>query len=78
MRDMGKYSSANGAPSDRHSSYERERAIAALGAIPDRCVVSVGELAGRIGVDKLVLIRWFREDVAFARVIEAKIAPSLT
>jgi hypothetical protein len=75
--DMNNYQNAEDAVNGRYSSYERELAIAALQAVPERCVVSVGELAHRIGVDKLLLIRWFREDVAFARVIESKIARSL-
>jgi hypothetical protein len=69
---MNKYAKAGDPMQARHAQPERELALAAVQAIPERGVVSVGELAHRIGVDKLVLIRWFREDVSFARVIESK------
>jgi hypothetical protein len=52
---------------------ERESAVKALRTLPEHCFASVSDLARRIGIDKLVLIRWSREDVAFARVVESKI-----
>jgi hypothetical protein len=58
----------------------RERAVrdyrlakAALTTLPDRCAGDLGELATRIGADKLALISWVRTDVSFARLIESKV-----
>jgi len=49
-------------------------AVLALNHLPDRCALDVGELAKRIGADKLELIRWGRADIQFARLIASKIA----
>jgi hypothetical protein len=46
---------------------------AALRALPDGCARSVGELADRIGIDKLVLIHWTRVDVRFALLAASKV-----
>jgi hypothetical protein len=46
--------------------------LSALHSLPDRCASSVGELADRIGTDKLDLISWGRADLEFARLIAAK------
>jgi hypothetical protein len=48
-------------------------AFLALNNLPDRCAVSVGELAGQIGADKLDLIKWARADIGFARLIASKV-----
>jgi hypothetical protein len=47
--------------------------LSLLNSLPDRCALDVGELAGRIGVDKLDLIKWAREDIGFARLIVSKV-----
>jgi hypothetical protein len=48
-------------------------AVLALKGLPDRCALDVGELARRIGADKLELIRWGREDIEFARLVASKV-----
>jgi hypothetical protein len=48
-------------------------AALALNSLPDRCALDVGELAKRIGADKLELIRWSRADIQFARLIASKV-----
>jgi hypothetical protein len=45
----------------------------ALNRLPDHCAQDVGELARRIGVDKLDLIMWARADIEFARLIATKV-----
>lgn len=56
-----------GAPHDyRH-------ALSALNSLPDRCATDLGEVADRIGTDKLELIRWMRTDIKFARLIASKV-----
>jgi hypothetical protein len=45
-----------------------------LNKLPDQCVHDVGELAKRIGVDKLELITWARADIGLARLIASKVA----
>lgn len=47
-------------------------ALLALQGVPEHCAQDVGELAGRIGADKLQLIKWIRADVDFARLIASK------
>lgn len=47
--------------------------LSALNRLPDRCALDVGELAERIGADKLELITWVRADIKFARLIAAKV-----
>jgi hypothetical protein len=49
-------------------------ALSALNRLPDRCAVDVGELAERIGADKLELITWVRADIKFARLIASKVS----
>ncbi|MET0660518.1 MAG: hypothetical protein ABW110_20430 [Steroidobacteraceae bacterium] len=49
-------------------------ALHALEHLPDRCASDVGELAKRIGADKLELVTWSRADLAFARLLAAKLA----
>lgn len=51
---------------------EYQQAVLALSRLPDHCAVDAGELARRIGVDKLELIQWVRADVTFARLIASK------
>lgn len=53
--------------------YERERIIAALHALPDRCVISVEDLARRLGAEKLALIAWVRSDLQLARLAHSKV-----
>jgi len=50
-------------------------ALLALQRVPEHCVQDVGELARRIGADKLQLITWIRADVQFARLIASKMVP---
>lgn len=45
----------------------------ALIELPDHCASDVGELAERLGVDKLDLIMWARADIELARLIAAKV-----
>ena len=52
---------------------EYELAVLALRRLPDHCAVDAGELARRIGVDKLELIQWVRSDVMFARLTASKL-----
>ena len=52
---------------------EHQRALSALHDLPDNCAQDVTDLAGRIGADKLELIRWVRADVKFARLIASKV-----
>lgn len=52
---------------------EYELVVLALRQLPDHCAVDAGELAERIGVDKLELIQWVRADVAFARLTASKL-----
>lgn len=49
-------------------------ALSALNRLPDHCVEDVGELADRIGADKLELITWVRADIKFARLIASKVS----
>lgn len=49
-------------------------AVLALRKLPDRCATNVGELAERIGADKLDLLQWVRADMEFARLIALKLA----
>ena len=46
---------------------------AAVRDCPDGCVRTIGELADRISVDKLVLIRWTRTDLRFAQLVALKV-----
>jgi hypothetical protein len=48
-------------------------ALSALNGLPDHCAMDVGELAHRIGADKLELIQWLRADIEFARLIALKV-----
>jgi hypothetical protein len=47
--------------------------LSALRRLPDHCAGDVGELAERIGADKLELITWVRADIEFARLIASKV-----
>jgi hypothetical protein len=51
----------------------RRNAFLALHNLPDRCVLDLGELADRIGADKLDLIMWARADIGFARLMASKV-----
>ena len=48
-------------------------ALSTLNGLPDHCATDMGELAHRIGVDKLELITWIRADIRFARLIASKV-----
>jgi len=48
-------------------------ALSVLNGLPDHCATDMGELAHRIGVDKLELIAWIRSDIKFARLIASKV-----
>ncbi|MBM0104594.1 hypothetical protein JM946_07535 [Steroidobacter sp. S1-65] len=48
-------------------------ALSALNRLPDHCALDVGELAARIGADKLELITWGRADIKFARLLASKV-----
>ncbi len=63
-----------GSESPMLTGQEYARAVLALQQLPDRCAASVGELADRIGADKLLLIQWSRTDVECARLIASKVA----
>jgi hypothetical protein len=52
---------------------EYESALLMLRTVPDHSAVDVGELAERIGADKLELIQWMRAHITFARLIESKV-----
>ena len=60
---------------ENSSSRGRQLALLALRALPDRCARDMGELARRIGVDKLELINWGRTDIQLARLLASKVAP---
>lgn len=49
------------------------RLLSALNSLPDHCAMDVGEVAIRIGTDKLELIQWMRTDIEFARLIASKV-----
>jgi hypothetical protein len=55
------------------TTHNSQRARFALSALPDRCAPNVGELARRIGMDKLELITWARADIELARLITWKL-----
>jgi hypothetical protein len=57
------------------STRNYELALLALDALPNHCARDVGELASRIGADKLELISWGRADIKFARLLASKVAP---
>ncbi|HEU5133678.1 MAG TPA: hypothetical protein VFU13_00920 [Steroidobacteraceae bacterium] len=57
----------------RRAAREYQVALSALSNLPDHCAGDLGELAHRIGADKLALISWVRTDVSFARLIESKV-----
>jgi hypothetical protein len=59
---------------DISATIDYRRALSAVNSLPDHCAPDVGELASRIGADKLDLIRWAREDIRFARLIASKVA----
>ncbi len=48
---------------------------AAVRDLPDGCACTVAELAERLGIDKLVLIRWMRANVRFALLAASKVRP---
>jgi hypothetical protein len=48
-------------------------AALALSHLPDDCALNLGELAERIGADKLELIEWTRADIQFARLVASKV-----
>jgi hypothetical protein len=54
----------------RHSYH---LALSALRSLPDGCALDLGEVAKRIGADKLELIQWMRADIKLARLLEAKL-----
>lgn len=49
-------------------------ALLALNSLPDRCAMDLGEVARRIGADKLELITWMRSDIKVARLIASKVS----
>jgi hypothetical protein len=51
---------------------EYKHALSALSSLPDHWATNLGEIANRIGADKLELISWVRTDLAFARLVESK------
>jgi hypothetical protein len=55
------------------TTLDYQLALSALSRLPDHCAMDVGELAERIGADKLELITWLRADIKFARLIAAKV-----
>ena len=55
------------------TTHEFQTALSAVTSLPDHCALDVGELANRIGADKLALLSWVRTDVKFARLIESKV-----
>jgi hypothetical protein len=55
------------------SAHDYQRALFALKALPDHCALDVGDLARRIGMDKLELITWARADLKLARLIAWKL-----
>lgn len=55
------------------SAHEYQRALFALNALPNHCAMNVGDLARRIGMDKLELITWARADLELARLIAWKL-----
>jgi hypothetical protein len=57
----------------RGPTRDYQLALSALSSLPDHCAMDVGELANRIGADKLALISWVRTDLSFARLIESKV-----
>lgn len=56
------------------ATLDYQLALSALNRLPDHCAVDVGELAQRIGADKLELITWVRADIKFARLIASKVS----
>ena len=53
---------------------ERELVMSALHGLPNHCAVDVDDLARRVGIDKLELIRWFRADLHVARLATSKVS----
>lgn len=49
-------------------------ALVALNSLPDRCAMDLGEVARRIGADKLELIGWMRADIKLAHLIASKVS----
>ena len=47
--------------------------LLALRSLPDRCALDVGELAKRIGADKVELVLLTRADIEFARLVASKV-----
>jgi hypothetical protein len=60
------------ANNENASARNHRLALSMLLNLPDHCALDVGELAKRIGADKLELITWARADLEFARVIASK------
>lgn len=61
------------AGSDRSAKRSYRLALLALNSLPDRCALDLGEVAHRIGADKLELIAWMRSDIELARLIASKV-----
>ena len=62
------------ADTENSSARNHRFALSILLNLPDHCAPDVGELAKRIGADKLELITWARADLELARVIASKVA----
>jgi hypothetical protein len=63
------------AQTEKSSAGSYQLVLLALRALPDRSVRDLGELAHRIGADKLELLSWGRADIEFARMLAAKVVP---
>lgn len=63
------------AGNDPHGDSAQASIEAAVRDLPDGCACTVGELADRIGVDKLALLRWTRTDMRFALLAASKVRP---
>lgn len=60
-------------PQGPASELARGAIEAAVRDCPDRCAQTIGELADRIGIDKLTLIGWARADLQFALLVASKV-----
>ena len=52
---------------------ELEYALQALRELPDGCAADLGDLARRVGSEKLALIAWSRANLEFARLLASKV-----
>jgi hypothetical protein len=57
----------------QRATLDYQLALSAVRRLPDHCATDVGEVASRIGADKLALISWVRTDLGFARLIDSKV-----